>query len=138
MEFNVGDTVRGTSFAYSITNDKMLEGIVIGNNNPNDMIILITNHVELVYTGGIYKQLKQDLFLPTIPSEISKKINDFNYDYLIDTQNFQNITFFDFLSSYYVAGDILSTDIVKCFESNNDNQIVNNLKKYLGINIYKR
>lgn len=138
MGFNVGDTVCGTSFAYTITNDKMLEGIVIRNNNLDGMIILVTNHVESMYTGGIYKQLKQDLFLPTNPSEISKKINDFNYDYLIDTQNFQNITFFDFLSSYYVGGDIFSTDIVKRFESNNDNQIVNNLKGYLGINIYKR
>lgn len=138
MGFNVGDTVCGISFKYFITNDKMLEGIVIRNNNPDDMIILVTNHVESMYTGGIYKQLKQDLFLPTNSSEISKKINDFNYNYLIDTKNFQNIMFFDFLSSYYAVEDINSTAIVKCFESNNDFQIVNNLKKYLGVNIYKK
>lgn len=138
MRFNVGDTVCGRNSRYSITNNKMLEGIVIRNNNPDDMIILVTIHVELVYTGGIYKQLKQDLFLPTNPSSISKKINDFNHDYLIDTQDSQNITFFDFLSSYYTEGDILSTNIVKYFESNNDNRIVNNLKRYLNVNIYKK
>lgn len=138
MGFNVGDTVCGISFEYSITNNKMLEGIVIRNNNPDDMIILVTNHVKSMYTGGIYKQLKQGLFFPTIPSEISKKINDFNHDYLIDTQNSQNITFFDFLSSYYTEEDILSTNIVKYFESNNDNRIVNNLKRYLNVNIYKK
>lgn len=138
MRFNVGDTVCGIGSKYAITNDEMLEGIVIRNNNPDDMIILVTNHVESMYTGGIYKLLEQDLFLPTNSSEISKKINDFNHNYLIDTKNFQNIMFFDFLSSYYVVGDINSTDIVKCFESNNDFQIVNNLKKYLCVNIYKK
>ena len=138
MRFNVGDTVCGIDFKYTITDNKMLEGIVIRNNNPDGMIILVTNHVESMYTGGIYKQLEQALFLPTNPSEISKKINDFNHNYLIDTKNFQNITLFDFLSLYYVVGDIISTDIVKCFESNNDFQIVNNLKKYLGVNIYKK
>lgn len=138
MGFNVGDTVCGISFEYAITNDKMLEGIVIKNNSSDDMIVLVTNHVESMYTGGIYKQLKHDLFLPAYSSEISKKINDFNHDYLIDTQNSQNITFFDFLSSYYTEGDILSTNIVKYFESNNDNRIVNNLKRYLNVNIYKK
>lgn len=138
MRFNVGDTVCGIDFKYTITDNKMLEGIVIRNNNPDGMIILVTNHVESMYTGGIYKQLEQALFLPTNPSEISKKINDFNHDYLIDTQDSQNITFFDFLSSHYTEEDILSTNIVKYFESNNDNRIVNNLKRYLNVNIYKK
>ena len=138
MRFNVGDTVCGIDFKYTITNNKMLESIVIRNNNPNNMIILVTNHAEPFYMGGIYKQLNQDLFLPTNPSEISKKINDFNHDYLIDTQDSQNITFFDFLSSHYTEEDILSTNIVKYFESNNDNRIVNNLKRYLNVNIYKK
>lgn len=138
MRFNVGDTVRGTNSRYTITDNKMLEGIVIRNNNPNNMIILVTNHVKLMYTGGIYKQLKQDLFLPTNPSEISKKINDFNHSYLIDTQNSQNITFFDFLSSYYAVGDISSTAIIEYFKSNNDHQIIENLKDAFKINIYKK
>ena len=138
MWFNVGDTVCGISFKYAITNDKMLEGIVIRNNNPDDMTILVTNHVESMYTGGIYKQLKQDLFLPAYSSEISKKINDFNHNYLIDTKNFQNIMFFDFLSSYYTEGDILSTTIIECFKSNNGHQIIENLKDTFKINIYKK
>ena len=138
MGFNVGDTVCGIEFKYNITNDKMLEGIVIKNDDPNNMIVLITKHDTSAFIGGIYKQLEQDQFLPVNPSNISEKINDFNHNYLIDAVDFQNITFFDFLSLYYGAGDINSTDIVKYFESNNDFQIVNNLKQYLGINIYKK